>query len=84
MKTKLAGNTLTVFAERKEDYLSLSVITRVAEEMAYIQFLADKRVSDAQRRMHKATEEVAAMKKGWCYSVLDIIHKMTFRPKGAQ
>lgn len=57
MKTSYIDGELKITAERREDRLLLSVIAKVAEEMAYVAELADDRVKAAQRKMHETVAE---------------------------
>jgi hypothetical protein len=59
MKTSCTNNVLTITAEKHEDRLALSVLAKIAEEMAYLAELSDCRVAAAQAKMHKATIELA-------------------------
>jgi hypothetical protein len=84
MKISYMENVLRVTAEKREDKLILSIIAKVTEEMSYIEELSSNRVSNAQRRMHEATEELAAIKKSWHYRALVFIGKIATKLRRAK
>ena len=75
------GERLIVAADRESDKLVLSVVAKVAEEMAYISELADSRVKAAQQKMHEATTETARIKDGWLFKFSDFISEITTKLK---
>lgn len=59
----------TFYADSQNDYNYLSLII----EECNVHELLNKRVSDAQHKMHEATTELVEIKKSWVYRILRFI-----------
>lgn len=69
MKAEYKGNVLTIKAEKQADHLPMSVIVKLAEEIAYLSELADTRGDKYRHLAVSAQNDLDSVKDCWLVKV---------------